>query len=66
MTGGRVDATTDTAIGVTEVVTEEATGEVTGEATVDAGVLSATDMVLTAGIIAVTRRCAARSLFPKC
>jgi len=58
-----VDATTDGAI-------EEigATGEivVTGEATGDAGVLSATDMVLTADIMAGTRRSAVRSSFPKC
>ena len=42
------------------------TGEVTGEATGDAGVLSATDMVLTAGIMAGTCHCAARNSFPKC
>ena len=47
---------------MTEVVTEVVTGEATG----GAGVLSATDMVLTAGIMAGTHRSAVRSSFPKC
>ena len=69
MTAGRVAATTDAAIeeiGATEetVVTGEIV--VTGEATGDAGVLSGADMVLSAGIMAGTRRSAVRSSFPKC
>ncbi len=72
MTGGRVAATTGAAIVATGeiVVTGEAIGEVTGEAigevTGDAGALSATDMVLIAGIISGARRSAVRSSFPKC
>jgi len=64
MTGDRVDATTDAAIEV--IGATVGIGEVTGEATGDAGVLSATDMVLTGDITAGMRRSAARNLFPKC
>jgi len=73
MTGGRVDARTDAAIEVIGATKEiVVTGEVTGEigatevATGAAGALSATDMVLTAGIMPGMRRSAVRSSFPKC
>jgi hypothetical protein len=59
MTGGRVDAAIEV-IGATEEIV------VTAEVTGDAGVLSAADMLLTAGIMAGTHRSAVRSSFPKC